>query len=185
VLGILLGGAGIVASAREASAREVGQPAPDFTLPATTGDKISLSQFRGKQPVLIEFYGADFAPVWADNLSARKADYGKFQELNIQILGISRDGPFSQKTFADSLKLPFPLLSDMGLTVARSYGVVYGSTKGETKSDYPELKGLSAKRSFFLIDRKGIIRGRWIGEDMGLFPTDVLLKAAREMVAKG
>jgi hypothetical protein len=63
VLGILLGGAGIVASAREASAREVGQPAPDFTLPATTGDKISLSQFRGKQPVLIEFYGADFAPV--------------------------------------------------------------------------------------------------------------------------
>jgi len=63
VLGILLGGAGISAGARVASAREVGQPAPDFTLPATTGDTISLSQFRGKQPVLIEFYGADFAPV--------------------------------------------------------------------------------------------------------------------------
>jgi peroxiredoxin len=73
----------------------------------------------------------------------------------------------------------------MGLKVARSYGVVYGSTKGETKSDYPELKGLVAKRSFFLIDRKGIIRGRWIGEDMSVFPTDVLLKAAREMAAKG
>lgn len=42
---------------------EVGQPAPDFLLPATTGGKIGLSQFRGKQPVLIEFYGNDFAPV--------------------------------------------------------------------------------------------------------------------------
>jgi peroxiredoxin len=53
----MLGGVGAVA------ALEVGQPAPDFTLPATTGGKISLSQFRGKQPVLIEFYSADFSPV--------------------------------------------------------------------------------------------------------------------------
>ena len=45
-----------------AQAVEVGQKAPDFSLPATTGAKVSLSQFRG-QPVLIEFYGADFAPV--------------------------------------------------------------------------------------------------------------------------
>jgi hypothetical protein len=42
---------------------DVGDPAPDFTLPSTTGEKVSLSQFRGKQVVLLEFYGADFAPV--------------------------------------------------------------------------------------------------------------------------
>jgi AhpC/TSA family len=53
----MLGGAG------GAGAVEIGQPAPDFNLDATTGGKISLSQFRGKQAVLIEFYGADFAPV--------------------------------------------------------------------------------------------------------------------------
>ena len=41
----------------------VGDKAPDFTLPSTTDEKISLSQFRGKKLVLIEFYGADFAPV--------------------------------------------------------------------------------------------------------------------------
>jgi hypothetical protein len=46
-----------------AAAVEIGQPAPDFSLDATTGGKIGLSQFRGKQAVLIEFYGADFAPV--------------------------------------------------------------------------------------------------------------------------
>jgi len=45
------------------SALEVGDKAPDFSLPATTGGKISLSQFRGKKLVLIEFYGADFSPV--------------------------------------------------------------------------------------------------------------------------
>jgi peroxiredoxin len=45
------------------SALEVGDKAPDFTLPATTGEKISLSQYRGKKIVLLEFYGADFSPV--------------------------------------------------------------------------------------------------------------------------
>jgi AhpC/TSA family len=44
-------------------ALEVGDPAPDFDLPATTGSNIKLSQFKGKQAVLLEFYGADFAPV--------------------------------------------------------------------------------------------------------------------------
>jgi hypothetical protein len=47
----------------EATALEGGETAPDFTLPSTTGDKISPSQFQGKQFVLIEFYGDDVAPV--------------------------------------------------------------------------------------------------------------------------
>jgi hypothetical protein len=58
--GILL--AGVLGGAGVALAVEVGEKAPDFTLPSTTGKDISLSQFQGKQLVLIEFYGADFAP---------------------------------------------------------------------------------------------------------------------------
>lgn len=54
---------GMAGTARMSSALDVGDQAPDFTLPATTGGKISLSQFRGKKLVLIEFYGADFSPV--------------------------------------------------------------------------------------------------------------------------
>ncbi len=53
----------IGAGAGVAAALEVGEKAPEFTLPSTAGGKISLSQFRGKQIVLLEFYGADFAPV--------------------------------------------------------------------------------------------------------------------------
>ena len=60
LLGVLL--AGMLGGAPVATALEVGEQAPDFTLLGTTGEKISLSQFRGKTAVLIEFYGADFSP---------------------------------------------------------------------------------------------------------------------------
>ena len=59
-LGVLL--AGMLSAAPVATALEVGEQAPDFTLPSTTGEKMSLSQFRGKTAVLIEFYVADFVP---------------------------------------------------------------------------------------------------------------------------
>jgi hypothetical protein len=61
IAGLLLGG-GLV-NARLASALDIGDKAPEFTLPSTTGEKVSLSQFRGKKLVLLEFYGGDFTPV--------------------------------------------------------------------------------------------------------------------------
>jgi AhpC/TSA family len=61
VLGVLL--FGLLGTVRVSPAIDVGDQAPDFSLPATTGGKISLSQFRGKKLVLIEFYGADYSPV--------------------------------------------------------------------------------------------------------------------------
>ena len=58
LLGVLL--AGMLGATGVARALEVGDKAPDFTLPSTTGGKISLNQFRGKKHVLLEFYVADF-----------------------------------------------------------------------------------------------------------------------------
>jgi peroxiredoxin Q/BCP len=165
-----LGGGG----ADVATALEIGKPAPDFTLPATTGEKISLSQFRGKL-VLIEFYGAAFVPTWTDNLSARKADYSKFSELGVQILGISSDNPFAQKTFADSLKLPFPLLSDFpDRKVIQTYGILGASQ-------------MTAQRSFFLVDERGILRQQWLLGAAGgntVMPSDPILKAVQEIKGK-
>jgi peroxiredoxin len=60
VMGFLL--ASLLVSTSVAVALDVGAQAPDFTLPSTTGEQISLSQFRGKKLVLLEFYGVDFAP---------------------------------------------------------------------------------------------------------------------------
>ena len=111
---------------------------------------------------------------------ARKADYSKFQELNVQILGISANNPFSQQTFAASHGLPYPLLSDMYMKTIQAYGVVYGETGA--KVEYPGLEGRTAGRAFFLIDKAGIVRGKWMGEDMAVFPNEPLLKAARELI---
>ena len=95
-----------------------------------------------------------------------------FQALNVQLLGISANNPFSQKTFADSLKLPYPLLSDFpDLKAIRSYGVLHPS-------------GIFAERAFFLIDKEGIVRGKWDGEPYDVFPTEPILEAARELAGK-
>jgi len=109
-------------------------------------------------------------------VSARGADYSKFQELNVQVLGISANNPFSQKAFADSLQLPHPLLSDHpDLKVSWSYGVL---------QHYPtDPSRLAARRAFFLIDQQGIVR--WLpGKQAELFPSDPILQAARENTGK-
>jgi len=92
----------------------------------------------------------------------------------VQILGISANNPFSQKTFADSIQLPFPLLSDFpDLKTIKSYG---GLSQ--------ELALTVAQRWFFLIDLQGIVRGQWRGTTIDVFPSEPILKVAREIAEK-
>jgi peroxiredoxin len=156
-----------------ATALEVGEQAPDFLLPATTGGNLSLSRFRGQKLVLLEFYMGDFMPTCVANLSARKADYGKFRELNVQILAISGSSySTSQQAFTDALDLPFPLLSDhRALKTIRSYGVLHASP-------------IMARRAFFLIDKQGVVRGRWLADDSAVFASEPILQVAREIAGK-
>ena len=107
-------------------------------------------------------------------MTARKADYNRFQALNVQNLGISANATFSQQTFADSLKLPYPLLSDFPERKAiRSYGVL-------------NEQAMVANRSFFLIDPQGIIRKKWIIENPAttVVYSPTLLKDIQEIVGK-
>ena len=102
------------------------------------------------------------------------ADYKRFEALGIQILGASANLTFSQQTFAQSLKLPFPLLSDFpDRKVIRSYGVL-------------NERSMTAHRSFFLIDPQGIVRKKWIAPDGAttIVPSDPLLREIEEIVAK-
>jgi peroxiredoxin len=92
----------------------------------------------------------------------------------VQILGISSNNPFSQKTFADSLKLPYPLLSDFpNLTTIKSYGGL--ATQWATTT---------ARRWLFLVDKEGIVRGQWRGTATDVFPSEPILKLARELRGK-
>lgn len=95
----------------------------------------------------------------------------------MQNLGISANNPFSQQTFADSLKLPYPLLSDYpDLKVIRSYGVLAHYA--------PDPSRLSAHRAFFLIDKEGIVRGRWFAPTVGVFSSEPILRAVQEIAEK-
>jgi len=92
----------------------------------------------------------------------------------VQILGISANNPFSQQTFANSLQLPFPLLSDLpALTVIRSYG---GLSQ--------EYNLTIAQRWFVLVDLQGIVRGQWRGTSKDVLPSEIILKAVREVVGQ-
>ena len=105
---------------------------------------------------------------------ARKANFKSFEDLGIQNLGISANLNFSQQTFAESLKLPYPLLSDFpDRKVMRSYGVFNETT-------------MFANRSLFLIDPQGIIRKKWIIENgpTTVVPSDTLLSGIQEVIGK-
>jgi peroxiredoxin len=94
--------------------------------------------------------------------------------LNVQILGASANLTFSQQTFADSLKLPFPLLSDFPeRKVMRGYGVLNEKT-------------MTANRSFFLVDPQGVLRKKWIIENptTTVVYSPALLKDIEEIVGK-
>ena len=108
------------------------------------------------------------------NLSARRADYKRFEALGIQILAVSANSTFSQQTFAESLKLPFPVLSDFPeRKTMRAYGVLNEKT-------------MIANRSFFLIDPRGILRRKWLIENgpTTVVYSDMLLRDIREVMGK-
>jgi peroxiredoxin len=142
-----------------------GVPAPDFSLPATPDQKLSLSDFRGR-PVVLVFYPADWSPVCSDQLSLYEELKPEFAEFDAQILGISVDGVWSHLAFAKDRKLHIPLLADFEPkgAVARQYGV-YREKEGETE------------RALFVVDPEGIIRWSFVSP-VGVNPgADGVIKA--------
>jgi peroxiredoxin len=106
------------------SALRAGSEAPDFTLPAGPDRKVSLQEYRGR-PVVLVFYPADWSPVCGDQVSLYNEIFPQFERYGAALLGISVDGPWSHKAFAEHGNLRFPLLSDFEPkgAVARAYGV--------------------------------------------------------------
>ena len=126
------------------TALKVGDLAPDFTLPATVQDSITLSQYRGQKNVVLAFYPFDWSPVCSLQLPGLQENLPKFKELDTEVLGISVDSRHSHKAFAEHLGLEFPLLSDFDKKVCQVYGVL--------------REGGFAERALFVIDKQGIIR---------------------------
>ncbi|MGZ4690543.1 MAG: peroxiredoxin [Acidimicrobiia bacterium] len=123
---------------------EVGQAAPDFTLKDQAGNDVSLSDYKGKQPVVLVFYPFTFTGVCQGELCAIRDDPSTFESAGAAVLAISCDTRHAQAQWAEQQGFTFPVLSDFWPhgAVAKSYGV------------FNEQLGC-ANRASFVIDKDG------------------------------
>lgn len=128
---------------------EVGTQAPDFALLNQDGETVRLSDFLGKRVVLY-FYPRDNTPGCTRQACAFAADYERFQELDVVVIGISKDSVASHVKFAQKHQLPFLLLSDPELQAIQAYGV------WQEKKLYGKVS-MGVVRSTYLIDPQGKI----------------------------
>lgn len=148
----------------------VGDPAPDFSLPAAPGKPaVSLSGLRGR-PVVLLFFPLAWSSVCTAELCAIRDDAG-WRALAAEILAISVDSPFALAAWARHESLPFTLLSDFNREASRAYGALY--------EDFYGLRGVS-KRSAFVVDADGLVAYVEVLEDAGKQPD---LAAVREVLA--
>ena len=128
---------------------EVGQSAPDFSLPDSMGNQVSLSSYKGKSNVLLIMYPGDDTPGCTKQLCSVRDNYEDFGKLNTVVIGINHADANSHNKFISKYGLKNPILIDEGRNVIKQYNAI-GSFMGHT----------STKRSVILIDKVGIIR--WI-----------------------
>jgi peroxiredoxin len=125
--------------------------APDFELLNQFGERIQLSQFRGKKSVALVFFPLAFSGICSSELCALRDNLGLFADGGVELLGISVDSRHALRAFGEHEKYDFSLLADFWPHggVAKEYGV------------FLEEKGF-ANRATFVIDPHGIIRASFI-----------------------
>ncbi len=140
---------------------EAGVLAPDFTLYSSENEKVTLSQYRDKNVVLL-FFPLAFTSVCTAELCTVRDGLSYHNNMDAQIFGISVDSPHTLSKFREVLKLNFQLLSDFNKEVSAAYESLYDTF-------ILNMKGV-AKRAAFVIDRKGIIQYAEILENAGAQP---------------
>ena len=132
-----------------------GEPAPDFTLRADTGEDVTLSSLKGS-PVVLYFYPRDDTPGCTKQACGLRDVYPELQERGATVLGVSPDTEASHIKFREKYGLPFPLLADPDHEVAERYGVWV------EKNMYGK-KRMGIKRSTFVIDGEGNVARAMLG----------------------
>lgn len=136
----------------------VGIPAVDFTLPDQNGNPVTLADYRGRN-VIVAFYPADFSPVCTTELALVQEVLDDIHGRHAELLGISVDGVYCHRAFAERNHITFPLLADFWPhgAVAERYGV------------FRDDDGFS-DRALFFVDAEGLLQGSWIAEEPGIAP---------------
>ena len=125
----------------------VGEPAPDFSLKSTSGQTVTLADYRGRQHVLLAFFPLAFTSTCTAEMCSFSEDFDAFASRGVVVLPISVDAVPSLKEFKKQQDLKTELLSDFKREASRAYGVL-------------NEEGFYSRRAYFLIDREGIVR--WV-----------------------
>ncbi len=133
----------------------LGQRTPDFTLPDYNKQQRSLSEFLQRGTTMVAFFPFAFSGVCDREMCTFRDSTSKLGGTGAQVVGVSVDSLFTLKVFAQTYNLQFPLLSDFNKKVVKAYGVMQDPWVGFG------YKGV-AKRSVFVVDKKGILRYKWI-----------------------
>ena len=149
-----------------------GTPAPDFTLPVTPDQNLSLRDLRG-QPVVLAFYPADWSPVCGDQMALYNEFHPELQKYKAEVVGVSVDGVWCHAAFARDRHLHFPLLADFEPkgAVAKAYGA------------YREKEGV-CERALFVIDEQGVIFWSYCSPIAVNPGADGILEALEDMKAR-
>ena len=128
----------------------IGQAAPDFTLFDSDKNKVTLSELKGKNVVIL-FFPLAFTGVCTKELCSVRDNISAYNDTNAQVLGISVDSLFVLDKFKQEQSLNFPLLSDFNKSAAKAFEVLYDT--------FPafEMQGVS-KRAAFVIDKDGNVK---------------------------
>jgi peroxiredoxin Q/BCP len=145
---------------------ETGQQAPDFDLATGDGERVKLSELRGK-PVVLYFYPKDDTPGCTAEACQFRDAYGEFRAHGAEILGVSPDDEASHAKFAEKFSLPFPLLADPDHAVAEAYDV------WREKKNYGKTY-MGILRSTFVIGADGTIEQAMYGVKADGHPEKVL-----------
>lgn len=135
-----------------------GTVAPDFRLPSTSGERVTLSQFRGKR-VLIAFFPLAFSSTCTAELCEMRDDWDQFATRDVVVLPISVDSTYSLKEYKQKYNMKVDLLSDFKREVTNLYGVL-------------NEERFFSNRAYFLIDRQGVVRWSHVEENPGLKRTN-------------
>lgn len=152
---------------------ELNHAAPDFSLFNTEKKKITLSELKGKNVVLL-FFPLAFTSTCTAELCSMRDNLATYNGLNAEVFGISVDSLFSLGKFKEEQKLNFDLLSDFNKTASKDYKTIYDTF-------VCEMRGVS-KRSAFVIDKKGILKYIEVLENAGEVPNfEAILRVLKDI----
>jgi peroxiredoxin len=129
----------------------IGDQAPNFTLQNQNGEDVSLSDFRGKKPVVLVFYPMSFTGICTGELCELRDNFAQFENQNVELLAVSIDSKYVQKKFAEQEGYKFNVLADFWPHggVAKAYGV------------FLEETGF-ANRATFVINTDGVVTAKFV-----------------------